>query len=206
MEKWKLVFIILLLSGVVGYGFYQQNTASPLPDVEATPQPSEDPAKSFLLGKPAPAWNIPAGSWMNTPQPISLEDVKGHITLLEFFRIECPHCRQAVPFMHSLYSKYQPQGLKIVTFQSPGKAPAENDWSTVQATVRRWSIPYPVAFDKNSALFKGKYNGKAFPTVFVLDEKGIIRFRLIGLHNGRSQALENVIVKALALRNRAVKK
>jgi thiol-disulfide isomerase/thioredoxin len=197
MEKWKLVFMIFLLGGVAGYGFYQQTATSQLPDVQPTPLPPKDPAKSSLLGKPAPAWNIPANSWMNTQRPISLQDVKGHITILEFFRIECPHCEEAVPFMHSLYTKYQPQGLRMVAFQSPGKAATENNWNTVQATVRRWKVPYPVAFDRNSALFKGKYNGKAFPTVIVLDEEGIIRFRLIGLHGGRAQALENVIVKAL---------
>ena len=197
MEKWKLVLIMLLLGGVAGYGFYQQNAASQLPDVQPTPLPPGGSTRSSLLNKPAAAWNIPSELWMNTPQPISLQDVKGHITIVEFFRIECSHCQEAAPFMSSLYTKYKPQGLRMVAFQSPGKAASENDWSKVQATLRRWKVTYPVAFDKNAALFKGKYNGKAFPTVFVLDEKGIIRFRLIGLHDGRAQALENVIVKAL---------
>jgi thiol-disulfide isomerase/thioredoxin len=198
MDKWKIVLIVVLLGGLAGYGFYQQATVGETPvNMPAKPEPPEDPTKGPLVGKPAAAWNIPAGSWMNTPQPISLQDVKGHITILEFFRIECPHCEDAVPFMRSLYTKYKPQGLRMVTFQSPGDAPVENDWSKVQATLRRWKVTYPVAFDKNADLFVEKYKGDTYPTTLVIDEKGIIRYQETGYGEDTAKALESFIVKSL---------
>src|SRR3712207_4929664 len=100
MDKWKILLIVVLLGGLAGYGFYQQATVGETQmGMPANPEPPEDPTKGPLVGKPASAWNIPAGSWMNTPQPISLQDMKGHVTILEFFRIECPHCEDAAPFM-----------------------------------------------------------------------------------------------------------
>ena len=198
MDKWKIVLIVVLLGGLAGYGFYQQAMLGETPvDIETTPPPAEDPTKGPFVGKPAAAWNIPAGSWMNTPQPISLKDVKGHVTVIEFFRIECPHCEDAVPFMRSLYTKYQPQGLRIVAFQSPGDAPSENDWKKVQATLRRWNVNYPVAFDKNADFFTKKYKGDTYPTVFVVDEKGIIRYQETGYDEATAKSLESFIVKSL---------
>jgi thiol-disulfide isomerase/thioredoxin len=198
MDKWKVVLIVFLLGGLAGYGFYQQATLGETPEnIQSTPPPVEDPTKGPLVGKPAAPWNIPAGSWMNTPQPISLQDVKGHVTIIEFFRIECPHCEDAVPFMRSLYTKYRPQGLRMVAIQSPGDAPAENDWKKVQATLRRWNVPYPVAFDKNADVFVQKYQGDVYPTVLVLDEKGIIRYQETGYDEATAKSLESFIVKSL---------
>jgi thiol-disulfide isomerase/thioredoxin len=197
MDKWKVVLIIFLLGGLGAYGLYQQNAARQPASGQATPAPLEDFTKSLLMGKPAPAWNIPTNLWMNTPQPIALQDVKGHVTVLEFFRIGCPHCEEAAPFMTGLYQKFREHGLRMVAFQSPGRSlEKERDWNTVQATVRRWKITYPVAFDKGDIVFK-KYNGSRYPTMLALDEQGVVRFYQTGHSQAKAEALESFVAEAL---------
>src|SRR5688572_8658565 len=124
MDTWKVVVIIALIFGLGGYGYYQANAPAPTPPIP-TPPPEEGPIrKAFgeLVGKPAPAWNIDPKLWANTPKPITLKDLKGSVTLLEFWRTGCSHCREAAPFLQKqVYEKFRPNGLKVVTFHSPAK-------------------------------------------------------------------------------------
>ena len=116
----------------------------------------------MMLGKPAIAWDIDQKIGPIRLQPITLKDLQGHVALLEFWRAECPHCEEAVPFMESLFEKYSPQDLKMVTFHSPGKGAlpnsVEGNWQKVQAKIKEWGITYPVAYDEGGALFS-KYGG-----------------------------------------------
>jgi thiol-disulfide isomerase/thioredoxin len=199
MEKWKIVVVLLLLGGLAAYGGVQavQLGAGNRLGQSETPAPYEpDPPPVKLVGKTAQAWNVPAEFWMNTSQPIAMQDVKGHVTVLEFWRVGCPHCEDAVPSMNALYRKYQSRGLKMVAFQSPSNIPSENVWSTVQATVRRWKIAYPVAFDKNGALFK-KYNGHIYPTLMVIDGGGAIRYLQTGHSQEKAQSLDRMVAQVL---------
>ena len=201
MEKWKIFVIIFLLGGLVGLGAVQ----SRLSNAPATPPAGEQPRKEAplpimqLMGKSAPAWNIPIKYWMNTKTPLDVSDSKGNLTLVEFFRIECSHCQDAVPFMKHLQKTYGPKGLKIVAIQSPGQAPTENDWKTVQDKVREWQLTYPVAFDEQGQLFKTKYNGTNYPTLLLIDPNGMIRFVQTGHTAEKAAQLESVIKAGLQM-------
>jgi thiol-disulfide isomerase/thioredoxin len=193
MEKWKVVVIILLIGMLGGYGFYQQTgggqgglDSSGKPASSANPQPS-------FVGKPMPAWNIPAKYWMNSAKPLSPADLKGSVTLLEFFRIDCPHCQEAAPIMEQIYAKYKPRGMKMLAIQAPGSDPKESDWVQVQAAIKSWGLEYPVAFDEKSKIYKGAFKGKSYPTVYLIDKQGIIRYQ----HSGHTDQKIQDLLSAL---------
>jgi thiol-disulfide isomerase/thioredoxin len=204
MEKWKIIIIVLLLGGLAGYGYFEANPGglpSNPPGVQPTPTP--DPKDLALIGTPASGWNIPAEYWVNTPKPIFLKDLKGKVVLLEFWRSGCSHCEAAAPHMIELYKKFKPQGLQVVTFQSPGlikeKENPENHWDMVQQKVREWNLPYPVAFDKNGKLFTSKYNGHLWPTMVLIDRQGkILKIQHSTDTKERAQVLEQAIMSVLA--------
>ena len=185
MTQWKSVTIVLLLAALAGYGFYQ---SAPRGAANPPPAPPPDPAHATgierLANKPAPAWSVPPNLWVNTTSPIKLSDLKGHITLVEFWRAGCIHCEHAAPFMAQLYRHFHPQGLEMVTFQSPtgprDELAVESDWSQVKGKVKQWQLPYPVAFDTNGVLFTKVYGGNTYPSVLLLDQKGIVRFAQSG--------------------------
>jgi hypothetical protein len=101
--------------------------------------------------------------------------------------------------MKHLQKTYAPKGLKIVAIQSPGVAPTENDWKTVQDKVREWQVTYPVAFDEQGQLFKTKYNGTNYPTLLLLDPNGMIRFVQTGHTAEKAAQLESVIKAGLQM-------
>jgi thiol-disulfide isomerase/thioredoxin len=211
MEKWKIFVIIFLLGGLAGLGAVQSRLSNgpDTPPADAQTPAGEQPRKEEplpvmkMMGKSAPSWNIPQQYWINTKKPLDLKDFKGSMTLLEFFRIECSHCQDAVPFMKQLQKTYAPKGLKIVAIQAPGMAPTENDWQTVQDKLREWKVTYPVAFDEKAQVFQSKYNGTKYPTMLLLDPHGVVRFVQTGYTAEKAAQLESTIKMGLQMMSKA---
>lgn len=198
MEKWKVGVILALFASVLGYGSWQareesaQSLNAPLMTLETAP------AYQKFEGKPLPAWNIPATYWTNG-KAVSPAELKGHVALVEIFRINCSHCQATAPHMQRLHETYGPKGLKIVALQAPGTSPLESDWKVVQDTVgpNHWGLTYPIAFDAKSAYFKGKIGGHKYPTIFLLDKEGRVLLGLDGYNDKIGAALEDRIQKEL---------
>lgn len=202
MEKWKGIVIALIIIAVGGYGYLASRPPAPTETVEAPP-PGEQ-ALQKLVGKPAPEFNIPSALWANVEgkNPVTVESLKGHVTVLEFWRAACPHCKDAAPFMEKLYEKYEKQGLKMVGIHSPSNNPdptfVENDWGQVRSTVNQWGITYPVGYDAESKLFKNQYSGTLYPTALVLDKNGVVQYAETGYDEAKAQKLEQAVQQVLA--------
>lgn len=210
MEKWKVVVVMLLLGVLGGYGAFQQKMtreaeeappANNIVDPNAPPDPNS-PAVLVqkFVGKPMPApWNIASKYWMNTKKPLEPRDLKGSVALVEFFRIKCSHCQEAAPVMESLQNKYAARGLKIVGIHSPGEDEQENDWDEVSAVcATQFGLTYPVGFDEKAQLFKTTYNGKLYPTMFLLDKKGIVVFAQTGFGKPQRAKLLAAVAREMA--------
>ena len=205
MEKWKWGVVAVLFASVFGYGSWQALSEQKTTDVPI-PAPGEplmtlETATEYqkFVGKPLPAWNIPAAFWTNG-KAVSPAAFKGKVALVEIFRIKCSHCQEAAPHMQQMQQTYGPKGLQIVALQAPARAPEENNWSTVQQTVgpKGWGLNYPVGFDAKAAYFKGKIGGRRVPTIFLLDRQGRVTLGLNGLNEKMARALEARIQKELS--------
>ena len=189
MEKWKVGVVMVVVGGLVGYGAWQRQQSR---------LPAEQTIKQFV-GKPLPSWNIPANYWINTKRALEPNDFKGNVTLVEFFLIRCPHCQEASPQFKKLLTQYGSRGFKVVAIHSPGRDPVENNWAGVKTELQKtWKVSYPVAFDQNRQLFKGAYQGKTYPSVFVLDRQGVVRYANTGYDAERAKQLEDAIKEELA--------
>ncbi|HEX8833948.1 MAG TPA: TlpA disulfide reductase family protein, partial [Abditibacteriaceae bacterium] len=96
-----------------------------------------------------------------------------------------------------LHRTYSAKGLKIVAIQSPGISEEENDWNNVKSVVKSWNLPYAVAFDAQSQFFKNVIGGTTYPTIFVQDPKGIVRFVQTGHTPAKAMELEAFLKKSL---------
>jgi thiol-disulfide isomerase/thioredoxin len=205
MEKWKGVVIVLIIAAIGIYSFAASRPPAPTATPDKPPASAQDLQK--LVGQPAPDFGIPASLWDNTDgkNPVTVASLKGHVTILEFWRATCPHCHDAAPFMESLYKKYGKDGLRMVGIQSPSDNPdphfAENDWSQVRAVVDQWGITYPIGFDEHAVLFKSKYSGTLYPTILVLDKNGVVRYAETGYDDDKSKRLEQTVQQMLKTGN-----
>lgn len=208
MEKWK---IALSLALIAGFGVFQwfgtgkdsgENSDKPVTEnrtqtAEKTPTPL--PQLVALKGKTPIEWSIPKDLWLNSDKPIVLSDLKGSVAVIEFWRTECSHCQEAVPFMNQIYWRYKSRGLKVVTFQSPGELKGTNPemhWQSVKEFAQKNSITYPVAFDTERKL-KNKYKVDWYPLILVTDRSGHIQLAQSGHTPEKTRELAQTIERLL---------
>ena len=193
--------ILPFVALIFGFGIGSHNCAraDEAPAQPTTPVTAPDAARN-LLGKPFPNWLVSQNYWMNTPEPVWLGGLRGDVTVIEFFRINCSHCQDAAPARRALYEKYRGRGLKMVGFHSPGiigdLTDDENKWEKVKAEVKKWGLNYPIAFDQNRAFFD-QNEFRFYPTVVVLDGKGIVRFQQTGYSPAKAAELDAFVGQML---------
>ena len=139
------------------------------------------------IGKIAPDFSSP------TPdgEMLSLSDVRGKATIIDFWASWCGPCRRENPNIVKVYEKYHDKGLEIisVSLDRPGKK--QNWLNAIEKDKLTWhhvgSLQYfndPVA---------RLYNIQAIPAMFVLDEQGKIvgkKLRGQALHDKISELLD----------------
>src|SRR6266513_884898 len=144
-----------------------------------------------------PAANAPVapafaeGSWINS-EPLTLEKLRGRVVLVEFWTFTCYNCRNTLPAVKKWDQQYRDRGLTIIGVHTP-ELSEEYNLDNVRREVPSLGIKYPVVTDNDYKTWKA-YNLEAWPTIFVLDKQGRIRWLHVG--EGNYDATEGVI-KAL---------
>ena len=123
------------------------------------------------------ASEIASNTWFNSPA-LTSADLRGQVVLVEFWTFGCINCRNVLPSLKSWHEKYHDQGLVVIGVHSP-EFSYEHDVANVQRAIKELSVPYPVALDNDFKIWKS-YNVRAWPTWFVLDKQGAIRYSHVG--------------------------
>ena len=87
------------------------------------------------------------------------------------------------------HTKYHDQGLVIVAVHSP-EFSYERSEQYVRDSVAKLGIRYAVVMDNNFKIWRA-YNNVYWPTVYLVDKQGVIRYRHIG--EGAYQETEQMI-------------
>src|SRR5438128_944215 len=116
-------------------------------------------------------------------KPISLEDVKGKIVLLNFWATWCGPCREEIPDLIELQKKYKDQ-LAIIALATDEDEPAE-----VKTFAQKAGINYRVGIATDP--LRAEYGGiPALPTSFIIDAQGRVVQKHIGLNDPSIYELE----------------
>jgi cytochrome c biogenesis protein CcmG/thiol:disulfide interchange protein DsbE len=154
----KLKFLIPLLLFVVLVGFLA---------IGLNRDPHELP--SPLIGKPAPAFEIPQLEQEN--KTFSPESLKGQVWILNVWASWCVACREEHPMLLEL-SKAQIAPLIGLDYKDQRE--------DALAMLARQGNPYTLsAFDGNGRVGIN-YGVYGVPETYVIDKAGIIRFKHIG--------------------------
>jgi len=126
-------------------------------------------------GKPAPDVTLPRLGGGD----LRLADLQGKVVLLEVWFTGCPPCMQEAPALASLDQELSPQGLVIAGANADRTLGLEYDDAVRQRYVQEHHISYPIVhWTKESDQAYGSI--AIFPTLFLIDRKGIIRDHWIG--------------------------
>jgi peroxiredoxin len=107
---------------------------------------------------------------------VSLSSFRGKVVLLSFWATWCGPCKQEMPAMQKLYDKMKSRGLVIVAVD------VGEDTETVAAFLKKAGYTFPVLLDSTGAIAgTSLYAASAIPTNYLIDRKGNIVGRKIGI-------------------------
>lgn len=111
--------------------------------------------------------------WINT-QPLSMEDLRGKVVLIDFWTYTCINCIRTLPYIKEWDEKYSDKGLVIVGVHTP-EFQFEKRYDNVIEAVRSNGIEYPVAMDNDFGTWKA-YRNRYWPRKYLIDKDGVIRY------------------------------
>jgi len=141
----------------------------------------------------AAAPELAAGDWINTA-PLKLHELRGRVVLIEFWTFGCYNCQNTVPFVKRWDERYREKGLTVIGVHSP-EFDEERDVAHLRQAVSSRGIHYPVVTDNDYKTWTA-YKVEAWPTVFLLDKQGRIRWMRVG--EGDYDQTERMIQTLLA--------
>lgn len=125
--------------------------------------------------------------WWNTSdgKPLTPEELKGKVVLVDFWTYSCINCIRTYPYLRALHSAYADKGLVIVGVHTPEfafEAVPEN----VEREVKKNQLAYPIALDAAFGTWNA-YSNHYWPAEYFFDCQG----RLRRTHFGEGEYTEN---------------
>lgn len=128
----------------------------------------------------APALDVV--SWVNTPNPLTLPQLKGKVVVIHAFQMLCPGCvTHGIPQSGAIYDLYAEEDVQVIGLHTVFEHHDVMTIDALKAFVAEYRIPFPIAVDRPSEsgaipMTMARYQMGGTPTIIVLDKKG--RFRL----------------------------
>lgn len=122
--------------------------------------------------------DFPEGAdWINTSGPISIEDLRGKIVLLDFWTYGCINCIHVIPDLKRLEAEYADE-LVVIGVHS-AKFDNEGETENIRRVVRRYEVVHPVVNDSEFITWQ-RYGVRAWPTFMVIDPFGKVVGQMSG--------------------------
>ena len=117
---------------------------------------------------------------------IRLSEFRGQVVLINFWASWCGPCRQEMPHLEDLSSRYRDLGLTVFGIN------VEQDREGAERVLRDIPVSFPVLFDDGNTVSE-VYDVDAMPATVMVDRSGIVRF----MHRGYKPGYEKQYEKEL---------
>ena len=127
-------------------------------------------------------------AWIQS-EPLKTESLKGKVTLIDIWTFECWNCYRSFPWLNDIEARLKPKGFNVIGIHSP-EFEHERDANKVLEKAQKFGLKHPTMLDNDFAYWRA-LNNRYWPTFYLVDKKGMIRYRFIGeTHSNTSKALE----------------
>jgi thiol-disulfide isomerase/thioredoxin len=106
-------------------------------------------------------------------KPVSLDDYRGSVVLVNLWATWCPPCREEMPALQTFYEKHKSDGFVIASINQ------EETREVVEPFVKEFGLTFPVWLDLNYQAEK-EFKTNSLPSSFVIDRTGRVRLMWVG--------------------------
>jgi thiol-disulfide isomerase/thioredoxin len=121
---------------------------------------------------------LAAGTWLGGGRPFTRQQLRGQVVLIDFWDYACVNCIRTLPYLREWHKRYAGKGLTIIGVHTPEFKFAQLQ-QQVEAAVAEYEIPYPILLDNQYENWS-RFATKAWPTKYLIDADGYIRFQRQG--------------------------
>ena len=132
-------------------------------------------ASSGLAGQAAPDFVLKS----STGENLRLSEYRGDVVMINFWATWCGPCRQEMPLLDELYTRYQRVGFNLLGVN------IDDDSSRAMNMISELGVSFPVLFDARKEVSK-LYDVDAMPVTILVDREGNVRY----VHKGYKPGYE----------------
>ena len=152
-----------------------------------------------LVGKPLPEFAL-ARLGGDT---LTLEQVKGNVSVLNFWAFWCGPCMAELPVIARLARETSGSGVKVIAVHTPLESVPGISKEQVPKLVRNTAGKYEGAFDtvwdsKEQSLYV-RTGIKSLPVTLVADKEGIVQYRMVGFDPENAYRKLKAVVDSLSI-------
>jgi len=133
-------------------------------------------ASSDLTGQAAPDFALKS----STGENLRLSEYRGDVVMVNFWATWCGPCRQEMPLLDQLYSRYERVGFTLLGVN------IDDNSSKAMNMVQELGVSFPVLFDSRKQVSK-LYQVDTMPATVLIDREGTVRY----IHHGYKPGYEN---------------
>jgi peroxiredoxin len=141
------------------------------------------------VGQPAPAY----AAVSMAGDSVSLGALRGKVVLLNVWATWCGPCRKEIPELRAIHAAYRDRGLELVGVSVDANGTEE----AIRAFVTEFRMDYPVWHDPDERV-SSTFRMAGVPATFLIDRKGVLRWKTTGPIEPGDKALAAAITSALA--------
>ena len=130
-------------------------------------------AASGLNGRPAPDFQLSSFGG----EPMTLGEHRGDVVMINFWATWCGPCRQEMPILDELYTRYERAGFKLLGIN------IDDEPARAKAMLKELGVSFPVLFDDAKEVSE-LYAVQAMPVSVMIDRDGIVRYTHHGYKPG----------------------
>ncbi|MFO0942423.1 MAG: redoxin domain-containing protein [Pirellulales bacterium] len=105
---------------------------------------------------------------------VQLSTLTGKVLLIHFYAFQCSNCHANFPHYKRWSSSLTDKGVKVIGIQTP-ETQEEKNLEKVLAAAKKQGFNFPVIFDQENKNWDA-WGNTMWPTVYVVDKRGYIRF------------------------------
>jgi len=132
-------------------------------------------ASSGLEGQVAPDFALKSSSGEN----MRLSEFRGDVVMINFWATWCGPCRQEMPLLDELYTRYERVGFNLLGVN------IDDDSRRAMQMIEELGVNFPVLFDARKEVSK-LYEVEAMPVTVLVDREGNVRY----VHHGYKAGYE----------------